>query len=87
MVEVMRKNHFKADVITDFQEFNQQDFVHQQETMKNIISKMYSITILTSFNERTVFAVVGKDVNGNYFYAIDKNALGQISVEELKALL
>lgn len=83
----MRKNHFQADLVSDFKEFNAVDFTKQQDLMKNVLSKKYDVTLATSFNERTVYGVIGKNEQNQYFFAIDKSQQGNLTVEELKAIL
>lgn len=87
MVEVMRKNQFTAEQPADFTKFNDASFNEQQTLMKNVIAKNYQIKLLTSFNERTVYGVVGKNATGQFFYALDKNLPEKISTTELKTLL
>jgi hypothetical protein len=82
----MRKNQFKTDNKDDFETFKKIDFNQQQDLMKNEISKQYKIELITSFNERTVFSVIGKNEQGQYFYAIDKNVQNEITFDKLKAL-
>ena len=86
MVEVMRKNQFKSDNSEDFNGFKQIDFNQQQDLMKNEISKKYEIKVVTSFNERTIFSVIGRNEHNEFFYAIDKNVQNEVSVKKLRAL-
>jgi hypothetical protein len=87
MVEVMRKNQFKTDNNDDFEAFRSLDFNQQQDLVKNQISKAYQIVVVTSFNERTVYGVIGKNDVDQYFYAIDKNVQKQLTLDQLKTLI
>lgn len=72
MVEVMRKNQFKSDNSEDFNDFKQIDFNQQQDLMKNEISKKYEIKVVTSFNERTIFSVIGRNEHNEFFMQLIK---------------
>ncbi|GEP18683.1 hypothetical protein [Pediococcus argentinicus] len=85
--ELMRSMHVHFDNQNDGQEFQQIDFNNQQEFLKNNLTKTYQIKLLTSFNERCVWAVVGKSKdNSKYFWAIDRQFESEISVDQLKKL-
>ena len=72
----MRKNQFKSDNSEDFNGFKQIDFNQQQDLIK----------VVTSFNERTIFSVIGRNEHNEFFYAIDKNVQNEVSAEKLRAL-
>lgn len=71
-VELIRQNKSKFLNLEGFNDFWKLSFIDQQKYFKNIIIKKYDIKVISSFNDRTIFAIKVNGKDGS-FIVINSN--------------
>lgn len=66
--------------------FENQSFVDQQNYLKQTLAKNLKIKLITSFNERTVFAVCGINDEHQIFYCVEKEKQLEFDATDFKEL-